>query len=217
LKTVSHQDLKPPTILLFLKAPEMGKVKTRLAAAIGDEAALACYRMLVEGQLRRLPAKWAREVHFTPADAGKAMEEWLGNNFRYVPQVEGDLGERLEAGFVDAFARGAGVVCAIGGDCPELSVPHFEETRRRLEEGGPDVVFGPARDGGYTLIGMRALWGEAFRDIPWSAPDTLEVSVKRVNEAGGRVSLLAPLDDVDTVEDLERCGIKPADCRLFEP
>ncbi len=198
---------RPPVILLFLKSPVAGKVKTRLAAEIGDARALAVYRRLVESQMERLPVGWNREILYTPAPDLPLMRAWLGDNGTFHPQADGDLGTRLEAGFANAFQHGAPLVCAIGGDCPGLSEVHFEETQKVLESKKADVVFGPAEDGGYYLVAMRRPAPELFRNIPWSSADTLAQSVKAAEALGSRVHLLPELADVDTLADCEKQGI----------
>lgn len=197
-----------PAVLLFLKAPVRGMVKTRLAEAIGEDAALALYRAMGRGQLDRLPPGWRREVHFSPAGTVGLVRDWLGNHVCCYPQVSGDLGARLEAGFAGAFGRGAPMVCAIGGDCPGLVARHFQEARAVLESQQADVVFGPTEDGGYYLVALREPLPALFRGIPWSCEQTLAASIQAAKSLGKVVHLLQPLADVDTLEDLRNCGME---------
>ena len=192
-----------PTVLLFLKAPRVGKVKTRLAASIGPLAALGIYRALAEGQLQRLPAGWPAEIHFTPANALLDMRHWLGADRSYQPQVNGNLGERLSSAVQQAFATGATSVLCIGADCPALKAKHLEQAARALASGA-DIVFGPADDGGYYLVGLNRPENAIFKDIPWSTDNTLEASLQAANRLSLRVQILEPLHDVDTLEDLRR-------------
>lgn len=184
-----------PTVILFLKAPRPGFVKTRLAAEVGAPAATAIYRQLAQEQRRRIPAKWRAEVHFAPADAEPEMRVWLGGRGVFRPQVDGDLGARLSAGFAAAFQAGGAPVIAIGGDCPALDAACLEEARRTLREA--DVVLGPADDGGYYLIGLNRPTPELFAGIPWSTPQALEATVARAARAGLRVRLLGTKLDID--------------------
>ena len=119
-------------ILLFLKAPVPGQVKTRLAADIGVEAATQIYEILVQSQLQRLPREYAVEIHFSPASAGSRFATWLGDTPNYYPQVDGDLGDRLKHAVKAAFARGAREVICIGADCPSLLPAHLVKTRAQL-------------------------------------------------------------------------------------
>ncbi|NBB79961.1 MAG: DUF2064 domain-containing protein [Verrucomicrobia bacterium] len=191
------------TILLFLRAPQLGRVKTRLAESIGPQAALDTYRSLAEGQIDRLPQNWPLEIHFTPGDALAEMQQWLGDVHHYHPQVTGDLGARLETAVTRAFASGAQNVFCIGADCPALGAIHLQSAEQALQ-GGADLVFGPANDGGYYLVGMRkAETAAIFRDIPWSTSDTLQTSLETAKRLDLQVQLLEPLNDIDTVEELQ--------------
>ncbi len=194
----------PPTLLLFLKAPEVGRVKTRLAASIGAPEATAVYRRLVERQLSEIPADWPVEIHHAPADAGATFRDWLGEGPELYPQVSGDLGQRLCAGVSGAFARGARAICCLGGDCPGLDASGLREMAARLEEEAVDLVFGPAEDGGYYLLGMKRPELAVFEEIPWSAPNTLEVSLRAAADARLNVSLLPMRFDVDELTELKR-------------
>lgn len=195
--------MNAPLILLFLKAPEPGKVKTRLAAELGDEAAAAVYRQLVKKQLRHIPPAWRIRVVYDPPDALDRFQAWLGKRLEHSPQAPGDLGDRLAAAVNQAFDEGAGPVFCIGGDCPNLCADTFTEARSRLLEEN-DLVFVPAEDGGYVLVGMNRPCPEIFEGIPWSSPDTLHVSLSRAETAGRNTALLPSKFDIDTRADLER-------------
>lgn len=205
----------PPTLVVFARAPERGRVKTRLAASIGDEAALDCYRALGAAVVAavRPPAPpdgrpaWRTVVAHTPADAAPALADWLApvhDALAYLPQHDGDLGARMRAAVEHAVAEGADRVVVIGTDCPDVDAATVAEALAALADA--DVVLGPALDGGYYLVGVRAPADRAsaalFAGVPWSAPDTLEVSLARAAAAGLTVAQLAPLRDVDTGEDL---------------
>lgn len=194
----------PTTVLLFLKSPVPGTVKTRLAAHIGAERATELYRSMVQSQIGRLPLNWTREIHFSPPSDLELMRNWLGEGEDYHPQVEGDLGQRLATGFSGAFHRGADLACAIGGDCPELAEAHFRETEATLRSASADVVFGPAEDGGYTLVALCRSQPTLFQGIPWSSPKTLQSSLSAARANGLRVHLLPTLSDLDTYEDYQR-------------
>lgn len=191
-----------PLIQIFLKAPREGFVKTRLAATVGNAAALRIYRDLVVGQLARLPAGWPVEIHFTPADSRSEFTSWIGdaNEFAFCPQVSGSLGDRLHYAVREAFRRRAQRVFCIGADCPELDSAVFAAADRALDDA--DVVFGPTFDGGYYLVGMKADHPELFDQIPWSTATTLQASVDAAKRAGLRVAFLPTLRDIDTAADL---------------
>ncbi|CAA6678367.1 MULTISPECIES: TIGR04282 family arsenosugar biosynthesis glycosyltransferase [unclassified Lentimonas] len=190
-------------ILLFLKAPHRGHVKTRLAQTTGATQALNVYRALVERQFTVLPSHASIEVHYTPSDADLEMRQWLGHRHEYYPQVEGELGVKLAHSVSCAFERGAKSVCCIGGDCPQLDLTHFEQAQAALAD-NCDVVFGPCEDGGYYLIGLNAPQPELFKEIPWSSSNTLECSLQKAADLGLRVKLLETLYDIDEISELQR-------------
>ncbi len=187
-----------PAILMFLKDPIPGQVKTRLAREIGTAAACEIYREMVHRQLAALPAGWPVEIHFSPASARANFAAWLGPSYAYHPQPEGDLGNRLQRATAAAFNRGHPNVILIGGDCPSLDTNDLEETERLLNNGA-DVVMGPALDGGYYLLGLRpgadALL--VFEGIPWSTPGVARATSARIDALGLRLARLAEKEDVD--------------------
>lgn len=186
--------------LVFVRAPELGRVKTRLAAALGEEAALRIYRRLAEHTVRE-----AREVggelriHFTPPERGAEVRDWL-SEATYLPQAAGDLGARMEAAFRAAFDEGAGRVVIIGSDLPGLTAALLRRAFEALED--HPAVLGPARDGGYYLLGMTAMVPGVFHDIPWSTGNVLALTLERLRAAGIEPAMLEVLADVDEVEDL---------------
>jgi hypothetical protein len=187
--------------LVFVRAPVAGQVKTRLAAALGAEGALRVYRRLAEHTLREARALGGEvRVHFTPEDAGAEVRGWLGEGPRYLPQSAGDLGARMEAAFRAAFEDGADRVVIIGSDLPELSATLLRRAFDALES--HPAVIGPARDGGYYLLGMRTMIEGLFDGIPWSTNEVLARTLERLRAAGIHPALLDTLSDVDEVDDL---------------
>ncbi|TVP58868.1 MAG: DUF2064 domain-containing protein [Gemmatimonadales bacterium] len=198
------------TLLIFAKAPRPGTVKTRLARDIGTAEATRLYRSMgrsvVDG-LRNGP--WRTVVCFSPDEARPEMEDWLGTEgLEWLPQAGGDLGARMHAAIREAFAmpqRPAGV-CVVGTDTPDLGPDEVHDAFRRLE-GGQDVVIGPAEDGGYYLIGVRAPRAELFRGIDWSTERVLAQTGDRIRTQGLRTSELDVLNDIDELADLRASGL----------
>lgn len=190
-------------VIVFARAPAAGQVKTRLAAVLGDTAALEIYRDLGARALgaARGVADCAITVAFTPAGSARALRDWLGD-VTLEAQPDGDLGERLHAAITARFTAGARKVVVIGTDCPALDARGITAAFDSLGEA--DVVFGPASDGGYYLVGLTRPCAGLFQDVPWSAADTLARSLARAAALGLRAALLPPLDDVDTAADLRR-------------
>jgi rSAM/selenodomain-associated transferase 1 len=196
--------MNPPTRLaLFLKAPVAGRVKTRLAATVGDATACAVYRWLAERQCREVPGDWSATVHVDPPDAVAACRAWLGARFDYAAQQGGTLGERLAHAARAAFTRGAAPWLVIGGDCVGLGHARLREAAGALADGA-DAVLGPAEDGGYYLLGLRRLAPEVFHDIPWSTGEVAAVTRRRAAAAGLRLAELPPLPDIDDEASLVR-------------
>jgi rSAM/selenodomain-associated transferase 1 len=188
---------------VFVRAPVAGRVKTRLAAEIGAEAALCVYRRLAEhavGEARAVAGNVALRIHFTPADAGGAVRAWLGGGAEYLPQAEADLGGRMEAAFRAAFASGHHRVVIIGSDLPGLTAGLLRDAFDLLES--HPVVLGPARDGGYYLLGLTTMLPDLFRDIPWSTGAVLDATVRRLAALGITPARLPVLGDVDVAADL---------------
>jgi rSAM/selenodomain-associated transferase 1 len=190
-------------LLLFVRAPEVGRVKTRLAAEIGADAALRVYRRLAEhavAEARALAPGAALRIHVTPADAIGAVHGWLGGEAVYLPQSEDDLGGRMRTAFAEAFAAGHGRVVIIGSDLPGLSADALRRAFAALD--AHRAVVGPARDGGYWLLGLREMVPGVFDGIAWSTDRVLAATLERLRAAGCEPALLEALGDVDRAEDL---------------
>lgn len=196
------KEIPEERLLVFVKAPRSGQVKTRLAGALGDETACLAYRCLVESLTRTLSPLRNVDLVFSPEDAAVEIQGWKRDAWRCVPQTDGDLGRRMSAAFQAAFDEGCKRVVCIGSDCPDLTVEEIQNAWRSLQT--HDAVLGPARDGGYWLIGLSAPRPELFRGIAWSAPDVCEQTVRILNAAGLRWKSLAVREDVDTAEDWNR-------------
>lgn len=186
-------------LIIFVKAPRRGSVKTRLAGAIGIEAACEAYQKMVEELVERLATIPTVELRFTPDDAVTEIRQWRRDNWHLRPQGEGDLGRRLERAFADAFANGAQYVVVIGSDCPMITPDDIRSAWTVLETN--DVVLGPAQDGGYWLIGLGEPRPALFQSIDWSTDKVLKQTLRRVRARNLKVELLRELRDVDTESD----------------
>ena len=186
-------------LVVFLKVPRPGKVKTRLAAAIGGEAACSAYRAIVLQLLANLRSLPRIELRFDPADGLNEVRAWLQGNWKALPQGDGDLGERLNRCFRDCFQKGARKVVVIGSDCPEVGVRDVRKAWSALDS--CDLVLGPAQDGGYWLVGLRAFQPRLFEDISWSTSSVLRQTTERAAESGLSATFLRTLRDIDSEED----------------
>ena len=166
---------------------------------MGANGALEVYLTLL-GQMRlRLQDATNVTVSFAPVDGEKELRAVLPGHWNFRPQRGIDLGARLHHAFLEAFTNGAERVAAIGSDCPNISGVDIAEAWRALDN--HDVVFGPAADGGYWLIGMRRLHPEFFEGIRWSSASVLEESLARAHEHNLKVAMLRRLRDIDTEAD----------------
>ncbi len=193
-------------ILLFAKAPEPGRVKTRLIPAIGADAAAGLYRQLLEATVERIVASRLAPLEcWCAPDSGHPVFDGLRARHRIDLRVQqgGDLGARMEAATTDALGRCGGPVLLVGGDCPGLDGGHLARALGALGE-GDDAVIGPAEDGGYVLLGLRRSAPDLFRGMPWGTDQVLPETRRRLGLLGWRWSELAPLWDLDRPADLER-------------
>lgn len=193
-------------LCIFARAPEPGRVKRRLAGALGEAGALSAYLELVEGTLARCAqaASYTSELWVSGGDLDHPrILDWLA---RYPlalhEQTGADLGERMWWALKRGLAAGTAAVL-IGTDCPDIDRRYVEQAFEQLAS--HDLVLGPAEDGGYGLIGLgtRPL-PELFGDMPWGEATVLEHTLARARRLGARVALLPTIYDVDRPEDWER-------------
>ncbi len=192
-------------ILVFAKSPRLGRVKTRLARTMGEEAALRLYRSFVADLLDTLSDIGRRvAICHHPANAEPAMRAWLGDRWIYRPQTGADLGARMANALADSFAEGAAHALVVGGDLPDLPTSVISAGFRGIETNG--AVLGPARDGGYYLIGFSAsaFQPAVFRDIPWGTDAVYSRTLARMAQSGLTPATLPVWSDVDTEDDLAR-------------
>lgn len=191
-------------LIVFAREPLPGKVKTRLAASLGDRDAAELYETMLQDVL-----KGVRRLNDVDTVVYWACEEeslpWLAEKYRCRSrrQSPGNLGQRMEGAFGEMFADGCELCCIIGSDAPDLPLPYLQEAFRLLASPQSDAVIGPCRDGGYYLLGMRRVWPELFRDIPWGSSTVLDRSLAAAEGSGVSVSLLPAWQDIDTLEDLQ--------------
>jgi rSAM/selenodomain-associated transferase 1 len=190
-------------LIFFIRYPEKGQVKTRLATSIGDERALNLYKRFLLNILSTLnKGTFLFYLCFYPADALESTRKWLGEDYLYMPQQGVDLGERMKNGFMEAFAMNFKRVVLIGSDIPDLPLEFIEEAFASLRD--KDSVIGPSLDGGYYLIGFndRKFFPAVFKRIPWSTERVFQETMKRLEREGLTVHTLKPLRDIDTIDDL---------------
>lgn len=201
--------LNPPPkpnrcLAVFVRHPEPGKVKSRLAKAYGDLFAAELYGYFVDDLLEALaPGSYHLEIFFTPAEREMEIRQRFGVRFNYSPQEGEWLGDRMEKAFHSCFAKGFAATLLIGSDFPDLTAEVIEQAFHALEN-GQDAVVGPAFDGGYYLIGFRSATFDpaVFNGMPWGENSVFEKTVNRLHARGYRVHLAPAWHDIDTEKDL---------------
>ncbi len=192
------------TLIVFLKSPEPGAVKTRLVPLLGAQRAADLYRLLAEAGVRATTptaGDYQRLFFFTPEAARDRVARWLPGE-TLVPQSAGDVGARMSSAFEEAFARGAGRVALVGSDVPWVTRQHVVEAFDALDT--HDVAIGPALDGGYYLLALPRPRPELFEGVAWSTAGVLETTLDKADTLGLSVHQLTPLPDIDTPDDLRR-------------
>jgi len=190
-----------PALAVFLKAPRIGTVKTRLAAAVGDRQALRLYRVMAVRTLAAARASGLETtIWFAPADAAGEMYRWLGDSWQLRSQCSGDLGARLSHA-AGAVEHGRAWM-AIGADCPRLTAERLRGAASVLRN--VQFVIIPATDGGYVLIGLAGPHAFAFDEIEWSTPRVFEQTRRNIVACGMSLQSFAPLEDVDDLPSLLR-------------
>ena len=196
--------LKQPiqnVLLIFVKYPEPGSVKTRLAKHVGDTNAAHLYRLFVEEILNRTEDEnFRRMIFFSPPGKKSEMMDWIGADWEMHPQAGNDLGEKISTAFQFAFKQGAKKVVIIGTDSPLLGKATILKAFDGLDIN--QSVIGPSSDGGYYLLGLSAFHMELFRGVDWGTSRVFAQTVSRLNKLHIKFTPLEEHFDVDTVDDL---------------
>jgi rSAM/selenodomain-associated transferase 1 len=190
-------------VALFARWPTAGEVKTRLSPAVPAGLALDLHRAMLEDVLAVAGGAEAEERLLYWAGAPAVRDGFaVPPAFRVRDQQGRDLGERIERAFDDLLASPGDRALVLGADCPALEPSTLADAFAALES--HDAVLGPARDGGYNLVGLHRRAPGLFRGIEWSTPRVLDQTMERAARAGLTIALLPALDDLDTPEDLLR-------------
>jgi uncharacterized protein len=186
-------------LIIFYRNPILGKVKTRLAYTIGDGNALAVYLKLVE-HTRSITTSLAVDVALYYSEYIDTEDNWSQQFYRKERQIEGNLGQRMQHAFESEFSNGYDNVCIIGTDCLELSRREIDDAFGELSS--HDVVIGPAKDGGYYLLGMKNMNTAFFSEKKWGSDSVLIDTIEDCKTSGLTCGLLPTLSDIDTIDDL---------------
>jgi len=194
----------PQTVLVFVRVPEKGRVKTRLMGRLDPEIVRRLYMCFVEDILDTLVRGGIDvTICYDPSDGKEKMVAWLGGSYDMMPQQGGALGEKMAHAFSEIFSKGTERAVLIGSDFPDFEVDIVHDAFAKLLT--HDVVLGPAADGGYYLIGFQAgsFSPTLFNDMPWGSRHVFMKTAGRITEANLSMATLRQWHDIDTLEDLK--------------
>jgi len=198
---------KNQALILFVKAPRPGAVKTRLQPQLTPQIALQLYRAMVEDLLDTVKTMSNCDIHiyYYPADAYKEVHSWLGEKWNFHPQQGEDLGARMANAFADLVSQTYPKIVLAGSDIPSIELQTIKDAFNQLGES--DLVIGPCDDGGYYLIGMKQLHRQIFQDMNWSHDQVLKQTLHKAHSAGLEVRQLEMKSDIDSFADVKELWI----------
>jgi uncharacterized protein len=191
------QNKMKSALIIFVRNPILGKVKTRLAATMGNEKALAIYKFLLQHTKAIVENTTVKKFIFYANDVN---DNDLWDGYKKKLQLGNDLGERMHNAFAALFESGFKKVCIIGSDCYELTPEIINTAFKKLDTAS--IVIGPATDGGYYLLGMQAPLKNIFENISWSSEQVFAQTKKIIEQHRYSLSLLPVLNDVDEEKDI---------------
>ena len=185
-------------LLIFTRNPELGKCKTRLAATIGDQAALDVYKMLLQHTVSITEGLTSvKEVHYSVSV--NPNDIWDPTIYQKKEQIGEDLGARMKYAFAEGFKQGFEKIIIIGSDMYDLEQRDLEFAFEQLEN--HDYVVGPAQDGGYYLMGMKSLNNAVFENKAWGTDTVFRDTLHDIEQHSHK--LLDIRNDVDYYEDIK--------------
>lgn len=188
-------------LIIFVKNPVAGEVKTRLAASIGDMNALQVYKSLLS-HTRSVASGVEADRQVWYSSKIDRRDAWESELFEKRLQTGNDLGERMANAFNHGFEQGYERIVIIGSDCAELTAGQIDEAYRQLESN--DAVIGPSEDGGYYLLGLTQFQPEIFSGVEWSTSSVLEHTIKIFEQEKLSYKQLEILNDIDDEEDFKK-------------
>ncbi|TGM66190.1 glycosyltransferase [Leptospira levettii] len=185
-------------LIIFAKQPIQGQVKTRLAKTLGDQTTLNIYQNLLQiTQDITSKLNISKTVYWDQIPYHTNI--YFQDGYSFKVQSQGDLGKKMKDAFREEFDESFGKILIIGTDCPYLTKEIFEDAYRALEKS--NIVIGPAKDGGYYLLGMNRFYPSLFEGIPWSTELVFDLTIKKIKELNLTFSVLPALNDIDTEKD----------------
>jgi uncharacterized protein len=191
-------------VMMFVKSPEEGMIKSRLAASVGKSVALNLYKCFVTDTMGMLVKnRYPLRIFFYPPEARQQVEQWLGKETILIPQAGDNLGDRMKNAFESVFSQGIDRALLIGSDSPDLPSTIIEEAFETLKK--HDAVVGPSYDGGYYLIGFRrdTFCPLVFNGIVWSTTEVFEQTTDILRKSSVTPYILPLWRDIDTLDNLD--------------
>ncbi|MCK5702753.1 MAG: TIGR04282 family arsenosugar biosynthesis glycosyltransferase [Cyclobacteriaceae bacterium] len=186
-------------LIIFVKNPKIGKVKSRLANSIGEEKALSVYKkLLLKTNEVVIDLEFDKCVCYSESIDQEDL--WENSIFLKAKQKGENLGVRMRNAFSDAFENSYDKICLIGSDILELTDEIIVRAFDHLDT--HDIVLGPSLDGGYYLIGMKSPVSHVFENKKWGTGEVLKATLNDINKMSLKYSLLPILNDIDEIEDI---------------
>lgn len=191
-------------LIIFMKYPRPGAVKTRLQPEISPDGSYRLFRAMCEDLVANLgdSEQFDLQIHFWPPESASQMRDWLGEHLAFVPQISGNLGEKMNVTIANSLADGYRKVAIIGSDLPTLDAARINLAFNNLDSS--DAVFGPTNDGGYYLVGMHQPLPALFENIPWSTDLVYAKTMEVANSNHISVALLPQESDIDTIQEVRQ-------------
>ena len=186
-------------LMVFVRNPKLGTVKTRLAITVGDKMALEIYMELMR-HTAEVTQKLSADRKVFYSEKIEKYDVWTEMSFSKALQTKGTLGQRMENAFSSAFEQGYKKVLIVGSDLYSLKASHIEKALEHLDK--KEVVIGPAQDGGYYLLGLNKKLPALFYNKNWGTSSVLKETLKDLRTKS--VALMEPLSDIDDFEDLKQ-------------
>jgi len=186
-------------LMVFVRNPQLGTVKTRLAATVGDKVALEIYIELMR-HTAEVTHKVSADKKVFYSEKIEQHDVWTEMNFSKALQTKGNLGQRMENAFRTAFEKGYKKVLIVGSDLYSLKTSHIEKALHQLDK--KEVVIGPAQDGGYYLLGLKKNLPALFCNKSWGISTVLKETLNDLKLKS--IFLMEPLNDIDNFDDLNK-------------
>ena len=196
--------MKKQAVIIFVKYPEPGKVKTRLASKTNEAFALKFYNAIAQiifEEIEQLGNDVDKYIYFSPLPDIELLKKWVKRDFFYVEQRGTNLGQKISNALKELFDKGYGKVIIMGSDVPDISKEVIQRSLILLDE--KNVVIAPADDGGYSLLGIDAFYPMLFENIEWSTEKVFETTRSIIAENNLSLEVIEKLNDIDTRNELE--------------